>query len=71
MVTKKFTKYERKLLEEYRLQTTNIELDFDGKFHRKASRRSRSTMKKFQVAQRSLHYGHHQTYKVDTNMSPE
>ena len=41
LVTKKFTKYERKLLEEYRLQTTNIELDYDGKFQRRAGRRSR------------------------------
>ena len=71
MVTKKFTKYERKLLDEYRLQTTNIELDYDGKFYRKACRRDRKTMKKYQVTQNSLHNGHHQTYKVDTNMSPE
>jgi len=63
-------RYEKKLLEEYRKQTFAVELDIDGKFERKANRRSRSIMKRYQVPS-NAHPGHHQAYRVDTNMSPE
>jgi len=70
LVTKKYTRYEQKLLEEYRRQVIGIEMDAEGKFARKALRRQRQSMLKQTFALHS-HPGHHQSYRVDTNMSPE
>ena len=41
-MTKKYLKYENRLLEEYKKQTMNFELDKDGKIKRKANRKHRT-----------------------------
>ena len=48
----------------------NVELDQEGKFKKRAAKRNRSLIKQHMLGA-SPHAGHHQMYRVDTNMSPE